>query len=162
MSHPKDGKNQLRFQMQNFMRNLLKKNHKKKFLEVHQALRILRVAISRKIWSRKISCTYWGSFGKVLKALKARKSSKSWSKKPFLVINTGEPVSATMSVTLFWWSRRFRYFFLSYLSIVIDNAKPVYLDSVNSNIYSRILSLLKLYGIFSFMKWMYCIYLTLT
>ena len=134
-----------------------KENHKKKFLEAHQALKILGVAISRKIQSRTVSSTYGGSFDHL-----KRKSYKSWSKNPYFVINTGQPVSATKSITLCWWSRRFIYFFLFYFSIVIDNAKPTYFDSVNSNIYSFILSLLKLYGIFSFMRWMHCIYLTLT
>ena len=104
------------------------------------------------------------SIGKVLKAD---------LKKSFFVINTGEPVSATMSITLFWLSRRYIYiyiyiyiyvyiyFFLFYFIIVIDDVKPTYLDSVNSNIYSCILSLLKLYGIVSLMKWIYCIYANL-
>ena len=152
MPHPKDGKNQLRFQRQNFTLNLLEisrsspgpenswcgyqqKNSK------HEKLAALTGDLS--IISK----------GKVIKAD---------PKNPYFVINTGQPVSATKSITLFWWSRRFIYFFLFYFSIVIDNAKPTYFDSVNSNIYSFILSLLKLYGIFSFMRWMHCIYLTLT
>ena len=58
---------------------------------------------------------------------------------------TGEPVSATMSIALFWWSSAFIYFFFFILlQFFIDNVKPASLDCVNSNIYSYILSLLKL------------------
>ena len=50
MSHPKDGKNQLDFQMQNVMLNLLKKKIKKiKYLEARQAVnRELFFIISKK------------------------------------------------------------------------------------------------------------------
>ena len=50
------------------------------------------------------------------------------------------------------------YFFLFYFIIVIDDVKPTYLDSVNSNIYSCILSLLKLYGIVSLYMRIYLIF----
>ena len=58
-----------------------KKKLKKKVLEPHQDQRIHGVAISRKIWSRKISCTYGESFNYL-----NRKSSKSWSKKILILL----------------------------------------------------------------------------
>ena len=69
--------------------------------------------------------------------------SKRDRKKIFMSLITCELVSAT--IALFRWSRGFIYF-LIYFSFVIDNAKPTWLDCVNSNIYSSILSLLKLHG----------------
>ena len=92
MPHPKDGKNQLRFQRQNFTLNLLEisrsspgpenswcgyqqKNSK------HEKLAALTGDLS--IISK----------GKVIKAD---------PKNPYFVINTGQPVSATKSITLFW------------------------------------------------------------
>ena len=66
-----------------------------------------------------------------------------------------------MSIVLFWWSWRFTYFFFFILfHFVIDNSKPTCLDCVN--IYSCILSLLKLQGTFCFMNSMCCIHLILT
>ena len=63
-------------------------------------------------------------------------------------ILTGEP----MSKALFWWSRRSIYFFFFIFLQFCCNAKPTCLDYVNSNIYSRILSLLKLHVTFWFMN----------
>ena len=65
MSHPKDGKNQLDFQMQNVMPNFLKKKKKKikkiKYLEARQAVnRELFFIISKrdrkKIFMSLITC----------------------------------------------------------------------------------------------------------
>ena len=73
----------------------------------------------------------WPSAGK-LAALTGDLSTTSIGK--VLKADQKKSLSATMSKTLFWWSRRFTYFFLFYLSVVIDNVKPAYLDLVNSNI----------------------------
>ena len=62
MSHPKDGKNQLDFQMQNVMLNLLKKKIKKiKYLEARQAVNrelffIISKKDQKKIFMSLITC----------------------------------------------------------------------------------------------------------
>ena len=43
---------------------------------------------------------------------------------PYFVLITSEPVSATISIALFWWSRRFIYFFLILLQLLIMQSQP--------------------------------------
>ena len=81
----------------------------------------------------------------------------------FTVVITGEPMSALCLQHYFDGHENFYISSSSfYFSFVIDNAKPTYLDCVNSNICSFILSLLKLHGTFCFMNQMCYIYLILT
>ena len=81
----------------------------------------------------------------------------------FTVVLTDEPMSA-LCLQHYFGDHENLYISSSffYFSFVIDNAKPTCLDCVNSNIYSFILSLLKLHGTFCFMNQMCCIYLILT
>ena len=155
------------------MLNLLKKNHN--IQEAHQTLKIIGVAISSHIiffWFFPISRHFWITHQNQNQLVRSRKTSCNWEKKFFSQLSqkerflepiTVEPVSATVSIGLFWWSRRlYISSSLFYFIFVVDNAKPTCLDCVNSNIYSCILSLLKLHGRFWFMNYMCCICFILT
>ena len=65
-----------------------------------------------------------------------------------VMLITGEPVSATISIAHFGDYEDLYPSSSFYLSFVTDYAKPTCLDYINSNIYSCILSLLKLHGTF--------------
>ena len=87
------------------------------------------------IQSRRISCNW----GKNFPIISKRKDFQSQLKKLLISLITGEPVSVIFG--------DHEDLYISYLfcfSFVIDTAKPVCLDLVNSNIYSCILTLLKL------------------
>ena len=56
-------------------------------------------------------------------------------KKVLMLLITCELVSTTLSIALFWWSQRFKYFSsLFYFSFVIDNMKPTFLNCLNFTI----------------------------
>ena len=123
MPHPNNGKNQLDIQKQNFKLNFSRKIHKQ-FLETHQTLKILDVAISSHLiffffWfcsfpdtSKQLRRTKIGRFEAeklavtgergVFRLSQKDKLSEPIKKNPYYVINTAEPVSATMSMTLLW------------------------------------------------------------
>ena len=93
------------------MLNLFKKAHKK-ILEAHQTLKILCLAISSHIiffWFLLISGHFQTTQnelqlcgGGIFRLSQKEKFLEPIKKNPYFVINTGEPVSATMSITLFW------------------------------------------------------------
>ena len=145
--------------MHNFMLNLLQqKSLRSNILEARQTMEIFVVTISSHIISfcflpifAQLRKTKIGRFkaeelavtGKKIFDYLKRKDFWSRSKKIPILLITAEPVSCLQ-----------RYFgdhedlyisFLFHFSLVTDNAKPACLDCVNSNIYSCILSLLKLH-----------------
>ena len=150
-----------------FWKNSLKKSN---IPEAHQTLKILDLTISshiislqflpisghfratqknqnRSIRSRKISCNWGKKFYSVISKGKIFRADR---KKSFAVI-VGEPVSALFLQHYFVdHEGLFISSSLFYFSFVIDNGKPTYLDCVN--IYSCIVSLLKLQGTFCFMN----------
>ena len=78
------------------------------------------------------------------KTIEARSVTSPRNRLPIHPVIRGKLVSASMSLALFQWSRKFIFLLLIYFfSFVIDNAKPACLDCVNSNIYSCILWFLK-------------------
>ena len=157
MPHPKDRKSQLRFQTQNSMMNLLKKGiSKRNFYMFNSPWKFFGWPSAEKFEAEKLVVLTGDlsiiSIGKVLKAD---------LKKSFFCYKYWWASISTILVITKIYIYIYIYFFLFYFIIVIDDVKPTYLDSVNSNIYSCILSLLKLYGIVSLMKWIYCIYANL-
>ena len=114
---------------------------------------------------------YAKSFEKknLLKKTKYCRSSPSCNWRIFLIISKGKIFRADQKRNPYivnnWRAGVSKYtihyfgdhkdFYISslfYFSFVIDNAKPTCLDCVNSNIYSCLLSLLKLHGAFWFMN----------
>ena len=86
-----------------------------------------------------------------------------------------EPIKKNPYIVNYWWAGVRNYVWhyfgdhedlyissLFYFTFVIDNAKLTCFDCVNSNIYSCILSFLKLHRTFWVMNLMCCIYLVLT
>ena len=168
--------------MQNFMLNLLRKNSLKKssIPEARQTLKILDVTISSHIisfWFLLISGHLQATQKSQNWLIQSRKVSCNWGKEIYLIISkgkifranqnkcfaviTGELVSALCLQQYFGDHKDlFISSSLFYFSFVIDNAKPTSLYCMN--IYSCILSLLKLQGTFCFMNQMCCIYLILT
>ena len=101
-------------------------------------------------YSRSSTSCDWGSVFLLVLIDYKGKMFKADRKKLLISLITGEPVPATTAPS--WWLRRLIYFFsLFYFSFAINNARPACRDCVN-NMYSFILSLLKLYGTFSFMN----------
>ena len=80
----------------------------------------------------------------------------------FTVVLTDEPMSALCLQHYFGDHENLYISAFFYFNFLIDNAKSNCLDCVNSNIYSCILSLLKLHVKFCFMNWKCYIYLALT
>ena len=161
---PTDGKNQLEFQTQNFLLNLMRKKFIKKsnileglqtlifsvifiinhaicfrFLPISRHLCITQANQNWSIQKTRIGCNWRENF-----RLSQKERFLQQIQKVLRLIIACELVSTTISIALFWQSQRFIYFlFFFYLSFVIQ-AKPTFLDCVNSNIFSCILSLLKL------------------
>ena len=122
-----------------------------RFLSIFENLRATQKSQNRLIWSRKISCN-WGKKN-FFDYLKRKKFLEPIAKNPYTVVITGEPMSALCLRHYFGYHENL-YISCSffYFSFVINNAKPTCFDCVNSNIYSCILSLLKLHGTFYFMN----------
>ena len=120
-THPKDGKNQLDFQMKNFMLNHLKKKIPRKNQIFKNLARPWQLLV-------RLSAAIKFLFGFGLfrntqenqnQLIRTKTIGFNWGKN-LLIISKGkifranccEQVSDTMSITLFWWSWRFINFFL--------------------------------------------------
>ena len=165
--HPKYGENQLDFQIQNLMLNLLKKRSLKK-LNIQDAfwpLKIIVVAIRNHIISFRFPDTSEQLRKTKISWFKAEKLAVTWGKKfdylkrkvfiadrkKFLTsLITSE--QAYVYSTILVITRNLCVSSLFYFSFAIDNARARCLDCVNSNIYSCILSLFKLHGTIWFMN----------
>ena len=91
-----------------FWKKFIKKKNK-----ARQTRKIIGVAIrSHVILFRFLPISEHCNWGKNLSQLSQKVRFLEPSKKILISLITGEPVSATISIALFWWSRRFIYFFL--------------------------------------------------
>ena len=117
-----------------------------RFLPIFRHLWTTQENQNRLIRSRRICCN-WGENFRL-----SQKENVLDPEKVLILLITCELVSATMSIALF---RDHKDLYISsslfYSSFVIET-KPTFLDCVNRNIYSCILSLLKLRKTFWFMN----------
>ena len=147
MPHPKYGKNQLDFKI--YMLNLLKKIYQKKsnIQEACQTLKIIGVANSSHIILFRflpISGHYnWRK--KFVSIISKGKIFRAYNKNPYIVNYWWTGVSNYFYSTILVITKIYIFLHLYFTSVY---AKPTCLDCVHSNIYSCILSLLKLQGTF--------------
>ena len=162
MPHPKDGKNQLDSQTENFTLNLLRKKFINKikysrsppdpdFVGVTISSHVIYFQFfpfSRHLWttqenqdcsirSRRVSCNWGENF----RLSQKERFLEPIEKSPYIVNYLWAGVSSYVYSIILVIIKVYTSSSLFHFSFVIE-MKPTFLDSVNSNIYSCILSLL--------------------
>ena len=120
MPHPNNGKNQLDIQKQNFKLNFSRKIHKQ-FLETHQTLKILDVAISSHlIFFFFLVLLISGHFQTTQEnqnwSIRSRKISCNWGKGGFPIISKGQAFRTDQKKSLL----RYKYCWASISNYVYD------------------------------------------
>ena len=125
MPHAKDRMNQLEFQIQNFMLNLLKKIHSKKsnIQEALQALKIIGVAISSHIiffLFFPISGHFRITQENQNQLIRSRKTSCNWGNFLFRLSQKErflEPIPKNLFIVNYWWNGINNYVYSTILVI---------------------------------------------